>query len=212
MLKATLDTVHSVNVDGLEFYFDSEYMDIGANAEKIGPHNTIIFRPDEYELHERQLLSYVDPNSSVIELGARIGFISCLTNRILNNKHKHVVVEVEDKWKKYLVCNKIKNKCHFKIEFGQMSDTKDLHYIHYPWRRPADLTLEQLQDKYEIVFDALVCDIEGGEYHLPENFFDSMKTIMIELHRPLQKRDSFLISMRKWDLVKSLDTCHVFKR
>src|SRR5262245_43618744 len=52
------------------------------------------FLTDAYEREERELVrQWVRPEDRVIELGACLGIVSCVTNRLLADKSKHVVVE-----------------------------------------------------------------------------------------------------------------------
>lgn len=52
------------------------------------------FLTKEYEVDERQLIpKYLLPADSVLEFGACLGVVSCITNKLLREPHRHVVVE-----------------------------------------------------------------------------------------------------------------------
>ena len=72
-------------VDGCRFLIAKDLTTMSYRAE---------FLSDAYEAEERQLVQeYVKPGDSVLELGACIGVVSCVTNKMLADKSRHVVVE-----------------------------------------------------------------------------------------------------------------------
>ena len=57
-------------------------------------------------------------------MGARFGSVSCIVNKVLENKKNHVVVEPDDRvWEK-LEYNKSINNCEFEIVKGFLSNKK----------------------------------------------------------------------------------------
>ena len=54
---------------------------------------------------------YVDPNLPVIEFGGCIGVISCLTNKKIKDKKKHIVVEAQPYLIETLKKNRNNNDC-----------------------------------------------------------------------------------------------------
>src|SRR5580692_1992408 len=52
------------------------------------------FLQGTYEHEERELIrQWIKPTDRVIELGACLGIVSCVTNKLLADKSRHVVVE-----------------------------------------------------------------------------------------------------------------------
>src|SRR5262245_18569089 len=52
------------------------------------------FLREDYEQDERELITrWIQPEDAVIELGACLGIVSCVTNKLLRDKSRHVVVE-----------------------------------------------------------------------------------------------------------------------
>jgi hypothetical protein len=125
----------------------------------------------------------VPEDAVVLELGGRLGVVSCTLNRKLTNKSAHVVVEPYDVYVEAIVKNRQTNNCLFEILMGAISE-KPMMYI------PGDhkeLTIQcdSIEDsnittyKYEdalnllppgLKFDHIVADCEGAfEMFLREN-------------------------------------------
>ena len=52
------------------------------------------FMRGSYEHEERELIRrWLKPEDHVIEFGACLGIVSCVTNKLLKDKTRHVVVE-----------------------------------------------------------------------------------------------------------------------
>lgn len=154
---------------------------------------------NSYEAEEaRHLSKHLKPDAKVLELGACLGYVSCLTNQILNDRSKHVVLEANPNLIPSIERNKEENKSGFHIENVVISknDTVDF-YIHDlivggSSKRKTGSRIEvkgvgfdQLARKYGFKFDTLIMDIEGGELDLLRNFKDDISTfesIFVELH------------------------------
>lgn len=152
-----------------------------------------------YEVEEAKYLSkYLSPEATVIELGSCLGFVSCLTNKILKNKHNHVVLEANPNLIEWIKKNKEKNNCTFSIENSAISKQSEVtFYIHDlivggSLKRKTGrnvsvkgVTFDDLQKKYNMTFDTLIMDIEGGELELFGNHKEEIvnfKTIFFEVH------------------------------
>ena len=152
-----------------------------------------------YESREVFLVEkFIQPGDNVLELGACLGVISCLTNRKLSDPQKHVVVEANPHLIPWLAKNKAKNQCQFAIEHCLVSDTSDGEFFIHPLivggsanRQTGQKvqvpvkTLKALEEAYGFTFSALILDIEGGEHDfLVENAadLDHIKTIIVEFH------------------------------
>ena len=85
---------------GSQTFYDADNNELTTRS-LINPPSVILF--DEHgnsinateSEYPEQCLSflYVDPNSTVLELGARYGSVSCIINRKLTNKQKLEVVQ-----------------------------------------------------------------------------------------------------------------------
>jgi len=154
---------------------------------------------DSYEEEEARYLSeYLEPTSKVLELGACLGYVSCLANRLLIDNTRHVVLEANPKLIPSIVLNKKENSCGFHIENVIISKDKDNDfYVHDlivggSSKRKTDrkitvegVDFEQLRRKYDMAFNVLIMDIEGGELELLRNFKEDIADfgqIFVELH------------------------------
>jgi FkbM family methyltransferase len=154
-----------------------------------------------YETPERQALrKFLDPELPVIELGACVGVVSCLTNRCLRRPEKHVVVEANPALLPLLEENRARNDCRFEIVHAAVSHGAETITFHVddnilassvdgdPGRgvTVSTVTLERLLDDHGFQNATLLCDIEGAELQLVEHelktFAERISTIIMELH------------------------------
>jgi len=157
------------------------------------------FTFDLYEREESEHLeTHLSPDAKVLELGACLGFISCLVNKQLKNKDKHVVLEANPNLIKWINKNKEENECEFAVENCIIShQEKNEFFIHKlivggstkretPNRvEVKGVSFEDLQKKYGVNFDTLIMDIEGGELDILRNHINgirSFKKIFFEVH------------------------------
>ncbi len=159
----------------------------------------------EYERPERASLgTYIDPTLPVIELGASIGVISCLTNKLLADPARHVVVEANPAILSILEANLQRNDCHFQIvhaalAYGRSSLEFPVHEsslkssAYQPQAGPTvnvpAKTLAEIRQSAGFNRFTLICDIEGSEIDLIRHeldlIADSVPTLLIELHPQL---------------------------
>jgi FkbM family methyltransferase len=157
------------------------------------------FLRDTYEREERELICrWVRPEDRVIELGACLGVVSCVTNKILADKSRHVVVEANPFCIAPLYRNKELNQSGFLIEHCAVgSEPEATFYLHpvyivggssqratnRPFRLPAK-SLRQLE-RERGPFTALIIDVEGSEREVFEDSKDLLKQyrlVIAELH------------------------------
>jgi FkbM family methyltransferase len=152
-----------------------------------------------HEIDERILLKrYVRPEDRVVELGACLGIVSCLTNKLLTDKSAHVVVEANPLCIQGLYRNKELNRADFLIEHCAVSRGPDVTFYLHPrfivggsLQRPTDRgvrlpakSLAQLE-RERGPFTALIIDIEGSEREVFEESLDLLKRyrlVIVELH------------------------------
>ncbi|SEK77367.1 methyltransferase, FkbM family [Aquimarina amphilecti] len=154
---------------------------------------------NNYETEEAEYLSkYLPPEATVIELGGCLGFVSCLTNKILLDKNKHIVLEANPNLIPLIQKNKEDNNCFFSIENLVVTKEKETQfYIHDlivggSLKRKTGkqvniegTTFDSLRRKYDVDFDTLIMDIEGGELELFRNHKEEIKKfkmIFFEVH------------------------------
>jgi len=178
-----------------------------------------------WEKDEAESAKYIDPNSSVLELGGCLGIVSLLVNKKLNNPHKHIVLEPNPRLIPFMETIKADNDGQYEIVNAFLStseETRDfsLHPNHimggqlgkrsgFETIQCKGVTMSALEEKYNTTFNTIIMDIEHGEYDLfTKGFFnkESIKNInflMIELHKNSKKE-----SLRK-HLNSSFNKCKI---
>ena len=135
------------------------------------------FLHDTHEREERNMVKqWLPKNSTVLELGACLGVVSCVINRCLSNPRLQVAIEPNLQLLEVLKANRDMNSCGFAIENCLVSrasdgsfylndaivmssaDQKGAKEIKVPVQ-----TVEQLQMRHAMIFDAVFMDIQGGE-------------------------------------------------
>ena len=153
------------------------------------------------ERDERYLASkYVEKTDNVLELGARYGGVSIITNFILDNKKNHVCVEPDERIWDSLEKNKNLYNCQFNILKGVISNKKlgltNLDKFHGGYgaftiedekSNIINYSLEEVKKKFNIEnFTVLIADCEGFlETFINENLniLSELRIIIFELDR-----------------------------
>ncbi|MBU79555.1 MAG: hypothetical protein CMD29_05480 [Flavobacteriales bacterium] len=151
-----------------------------------------------YENNERRLVkTYLDSNSSVLELGGCVGVVSNVINNILENKSNHVVLEANSNLVPFLAYNRKINKAQYQILNVILSKKKEsAFYIsknilsssgsfnkHLEKKVVKCMNFDQIQSKYSITFDTIIMDIEGGEYEVLKVInYNKLKLLIVEFH------------------------------
>ena len=177
-------------VDGLEFIIPFELTNFKFRGR---------FVFDTYEKHERTYLKpYLNRDATVLELGACIGVVSCLTNQLLENRTNHVVVEANPILIEWLEKNKNHNASKFGIENCMVANQKEVDFYIHPLIvggssvRTTDKkvkipgkTIQEIEHQYQLQFDTLIMDIEGGELEILRNErgrIGQFRQIFMEVH------------------------------
>jgi FkbM family methyltransferase len=152
------------------------------------------------DLERRAVLQYVRPELPVIELGACIGVVSCITNKLLNNPKAHVVVEANPNVLPHLNENRAANRCEFEIlnaaiaydknsvTFTPSTDFWESSLERKNSSEPVTVETVRLGDivsQRNFKSFTLICDIEGYEYDLVSHEADVLAnadTIILETH------------------------------
>jgi FkbM family methyltransferase len=152
-----------------------------------------------YEKQERRYLKqFLPKNSTVLELGACLGVVSCITNRLLDHPERHVVVEANPNVIPTIEENKARNQCKFHIEHCMLSSKPENTFfigkniltssnIRQSTEQitVAGKTIGQLEQQYDLKFDVLIMDIEGGELGVLRENRDKLKelsVVFMEIH------------------------------
>jgi FkbM family methyltransferase len=156
---------------------------------------------NQYEAAERKaIVRYLKRNLPVIELGGSMGVVSCVTNKLLQRKTSHVVVEANPLAIPHLEHNRDLNGCHFEIvnkaiAYGVDSVTYrpsssllgnsitaegDLQPVTVTAVRLEDLVRQHGFDRFN-----LICDIEGLEFELVRHESEVLRSadvLIMETH------------------------------
>jgi FkbM family methyltransferase len=190
--------IRRFRVDGCEFEIPRSITSTAYRGE---------FLKRGYEGEERGLVQkFVRSDDSVLEIGGCLGVVSCVTNKLLRDKTRHVVVEGNPYCIPAICRNREINQCGFLVEHCALSNQRELTFYLQPTSilsgstqslmsasgqrrsrtavRVPGRTLEELDARYG-PFSALVMDIEGAELEALEPAAAALKkyrVVIIELH------------------------------
>jgi FkbM family methyltransferase len=157
------------------------------------------FVDNSYEADERQLIrDYVRPDDSVLEVGACLGIVSCVTNKLLRDKTRHVVVEGNPLCIPAIHRNRHLNGAGFLVENCALSNQRDVTFYLHPVyivggttqresNRPVRVpgkTLKELDERYG-PFSAMIIDVEGAEleaFEAATEILPRCRLVIVELH------------------------------
>jgi FkbM family methyltransferase len=204
-------TGNRVRMHGLSFSVDNPAIATPAKS-------TLYF--GLYETSEIELLKrLLDPDLAVVELGGSIGVVACVTNRLLSNPERHVVVEANPQVVPTLEANRNSNKCGFRVVNAAIAYGADV--IEFPvdhsfvtsslygdigkTAQVAAISLGRLLEEARFDRVSMICDIEGAEIDLVRHEIgllrDHVKLLVMETHPHLvgeaadgEMRDSILNS------------------
>ena len=177
--------------DGCRFYIPRKMSTIGWRG--------VCCWLGEYEADERQLVrQFVRPEDRVIELGACLGVVSCVTNQLLRDRSRHLVVEANPLLIPWLFRNREANHSGFLVEHCAVGKPPEVTFylpsiavvdgsakresaraVRLPSR-----SLPELHERYG-PFDTLVADVEGSEIDVLEGSAAVLQTYrlaIIEFH------------------------------
>lgn len=202
-----LNFVKTFKLSGCEFPLSKNLFTTGYYAR---------FLFNTYEQHEvNSVKKYLKGDDKVLELGACLGIVSCVSNKQLSDKSKHVVVEANPTLISEIEKNKAVNNCGFAIENKLISDQKENTFHVYNLAVSGSLSekthnprlkliekvnvegvgIADLEKKYGFNFNVLIMDIEGGEYELLQKNFDfieRLRMMIIEFHPDMKdSKDDF---------------------
>ena len=178
----------------ITFFFDAcnatEQVQIGKERlKRIHEQITLLHGDIRWEYPE-QLMSaiFLPSEAKVLELGSDLGRNTCVIAKILNDSRNLVTLEPRLECIRYLTENRNYNRFQFHIECAALSKTPLIEKgwitiasdVDLPgYRRIKTVTFDQLQKKYNILFDTLVADCEGGLYHMLKGEPEAMQNIKL---------------------------------
>jgi FkbM family methyltransferase len=194
-------TGNKIKLDGIKLYVDNPLVNTRLKS-------TLYF--GIYEIEERALIKrYVDSTLPTVEIGASIGGVACITNRMLCDPAAHVVVECNPLVLPTLKKNKGVNGCAFSIEpyalaYGGDTISFSIAMDHFMKGRldgdgghkvtVSTITLRHIIDKYGFKVINLISDSEGGEVEMVENEADLLrkhvKYLILEIHEAERGREA----------------------
>jgi FkbM family methyltransferase len=157
-----------------------------------------------YETLERYAVAkHLPRDRPVVELGASIGVVSCLTNKLLHRSIVHVCVEANPALLPVLEAHRARNGCSFEIVHGAIAygvDRIDFGIAESTAAGSLSTTadtvgtvsvpatsLKEVLRNAGIERCSLVCDIEGAEEALVRHDADVLRervdTLVVEVHR-----------------------------
>jgi FkbM family methyltransferase len=131
------------------------------------------------------VVRYLTGNEKVLEIGGNIGRNSLVIGSIIDNNN-FVVLESDVNITKQLIENRDLNNFKFYIENSALSNRRliqkewdtipsDILEEGYSWVNT--IKLDDLKNKYNIVFDTLVLDCEGAFYYILMNMSEILNNI-----------------------------------
>jgi FkbM family methyltransferase len=157
------------------------------------------FLRGDYEEEERELIrTFLRAEDAVLELGACLGIVSCVTNKLLGDKSRHVVVEGNPFCIPTIHRNRELNNSGFLVENAAVSiHSEATFYLHPVYVvggttqrqtarsvRVPGRSLEELDSRYG-PFTVLIMDIEGSEFEIFSASTDALtryRMVIVELH------------------------------
>lgn len=188
-----------VELRGDEWELDG--MMFSLSSPGIATHYKNRFVSGGHEDKERRLVvKHVRRDLPVIEGGGCVGVVSCVTNRLLKDPTRHIVVEANPKLWDVLKKNRDRNGCKFDVVEAAFDEngpqvTFHIHklFVGGSVQRETDekvtvpaVTLRGLLQKTGWNAVTFVLDIEGGEIDLMEKEMDVLrdhvKVFIVEMH------------------------------
>lgn len=166
-----------------------------------------IINHNVFEITEQRLSQkHIKPEDIVLELGARYGTVSCLVNRIINDKENHYVVEPDNLVWDALEDNMKINDCKFNIIKGIIGKNKHKLEGHGYAKTSVKQSYASLIDNNSDIslfdipdapFNTLIADCEGyleTFYNENKDFFQKINKIIMECDMPDKCNYQYLLN------------------
>jgi FkbM family methyltransferase len=124
---------------------------------------------------QRMSVRYLTGKERVLEIGGNIGRNSLIIACLLNRQENLVTLESNLEIAAQLKENRDANQLHFHVETSALSkraliqkgwDTLPSETLQEGFSWVNTMTFDEIQTKYQIVFDTLVLDCEGAFYYI----------------------------------------------
>jgi FkbM family methyltransferase len=141
---------------------------------------------------QKMAVMYLNGDEKILEIGGNVGRNSLIIASILHDETNLVTLECDNNIADQLMENRNLNNFNFHIERSALSnrkliqrgwDTKPSDILESGYNWVNTISLDELQNKYNIEFDTLVLDCEGAFYYIlmdmPE-ILDNINLIIME--------------------------------
>ena len=165
---------------------------------------------NEELVEQTMVFNFLNPNSVVLELGSNIGRNSLIIASILTNSANLVTLEMDSIFANKCDENKKLNNLNFNIINAALS-YRPLYYQNkkhgegggycVDMKHTCDyiecpvITIEEIQNRFNLTFDTFVIDCEGGFYHIIKdnpNILNGIKLLIIENDFPVIEHKNYL--------------------
>jgi FkbM family methyltransferase len=191
----------AVELTGDSVTFDACRFSLGGTTVPASHKCALAF--GAYERSERDaVIRFLWPDYPVIELGAGLGVVSCISNKRLADPSSHIVVEANPNMIPLIERNKRLNQCCFTVMNAAVLYTERSETTLYPAKffdrtslylsdgatnlSVATTTLRAVAEICQFSRFTLICDVEGSEIDIIKNEIDLLKEravmIIMELH------------------------------
>lgn len=209
--------------------YDGIAMDVGADLVSYEIYQLMV--EGWYERQEATMVRrYLPPDVDVVELGAGLGYVSCVIDDVLSPGRTHLAVEPNPAVVRRLEKTKELNDASYLIREGAYSaaaDTVDLDLEGEYWEKGTHRSqdgenvpawnLRQLCDSHDLSTFSLVMDVEGAEYELFLSELDLLEArcplLIVEFHEKGSYSEEYGDELHESDfvLVDGLETVCVYR-
>lgn len=210
--------------------YDDILLDISDDA--IGQDVREALSEGWYERYEAELVrNYLPPSIDVIELGAGIGYVSCIIDEIQMTNNKHIAVEPNSRIIPVLKRTRELNDANYDIWEGAYSSTSgpvELQQYEDYWNATThplqegsievhSTDLQGICKHHAVSTFALILDIEGAEYELFSTEMDLLETycplFIVEFHEdgPYAALYDDALEKSTFELVDGIETVCVYR-
>jgi FkbM family methyltransferase len=152
---------------------------------------------------QRMSVRYLTGKERVLEIGGNIGRNSLIIARLLNNQKNLVTLESNLEIAAQLKENRDANQLQFHIEASALSkrrliqkgwDTLPSETLQEGYSWVNTMSLDEIQTKYNIVFDTLVLDCEGAFYYI----LTDMPEILANINLIIMENDYYELEKKQY--------------
>jgi FkbM family methyltransferase len=165
---------------------------------------------NEELVEQTMAYNFIDKNAVVLELGSNIGRNSLIISKIINNASNLVTLEMDKEFADKCEENKIENNLNFYIINSALSYIP----LYYQNKKHGEgggfcvdkkytddyvecstITFEEIEEQYNLKFNTLVVDCEGGFYYILKSnpkILLNIKLLIIENDFPVIEHKEYL--------------------